>query len=310
MAITTPIHENQYRGCLKGLALGDVLGAPFEGGPLERSLWRLLGKTSEGVPRWTDDTQMSIDTAEELLDDISLNQDALAHRFADSYRWTRGYGPSTTKLLKRIRQGQAWQTASKAIHPTGSYGNGAAMRAPVLAMFFPDDRKQLIDVTYKSAVITHAHPLGIHGAILIALCTEASLHRRSAEALLSDLLSYCAQHEQKEFSTQLSHVEEMLARGRKPECKEVRARLGNGITAITSCATAIYLALVYRATDFMDLIHFAQKLGGDVDTICAMSGALWGAYNGDTNLPDLAFEEKHRIETLSMKIYEQIHQKK
>ena len=61
-----------FQGCLLGLSLGDALGAPYEGGVLERLLWRLIGKTSQGEMRWTDDTQMTIDkiklmTFEELV---------------------------------------------------------------------------------------------------------------------------------------------------------------------------------------------------------------------------------------------------
>ena len=58
---------DQAAGCLLGLALGDALGAPYEGGPLERGLWMLIGKTRSGHLRWTDDTRMSLDLAEVLL---------------------------------------------------------------------------------------------------------------------------------------------------------------------------------------------------------------------------------------------------
>ena len=131
--------QDQYRGCLLGLALGDALGAPHEGGFLEHCLWRLIGRTAAGEPRWTDDTQMTLDLAESLLATLPLNQTDLARRFANSYRWRRGYGPSAARVLKRIRKGQDWQSAARAIYPQGSFGNGAAMRAPVLALFFADD---------------------------------------------------------------------------------------------------------------------------------------------------------------------------
>lgn len=53
--------SDQFAGCLLGLALGDALGAPFEGGLLERLAWRFLGRTAAGHARWTDDTQMTKD---------------------------------------------------------------------------------------------------------------------------------------------------------------------------------------------------------------------------------------------------------
>ena len=55
--------RNQFEGAVVALALGDAHGAPFEGGPIERLLWRWIGHTSDGKKRWTDDTQMSLDVA-------------------------------------------------------------------------------------------------------------------------------------------------------------------------------------------------------------------------------------------------------
>ena len=78
---------------------------------------------------------MALDLAESLLEENGVSPEALASRFAASYRWSRGYGPGTAQVLKRIRRGEAWESASRAIYPEGSFGNGAAMRSPVLALF-------------------------------------------------------------------------------------------------------------------------------------------------------------------------------
>ncbi len=55
----------KFEGCLLGLALGDALGARFEGGIAERALWWFIGTTREGHMRWTDDTQMSLEPRRE-----------------------------------------------------------------------------------------------------------------------------------------------------------------------------------------------------------------------------------------------------
>ncbi len=72
------MHIDQYQGCFLGLALGDTLGAPYEGGPLERLLWKSIGKTKDGKLRYTDDTQMSIDIAASFLKHNAISQDHLA----------------------------------------------------------------------------------------------------------------------------------------------------------------------------------------------------------------------------------------
>ena len=47
--------QDQFRGCLLGLALGDAMGAPFEGGFPERLVWKIIGKIAPillmGLPR-------------------------------------------------------------------------------------------------------------------------------------------------------------------------------------------------------------------------------------------------------------------
>ena len=108
--------HDQFEGCLLGLALGDALGAPLEGGPVERLLWRLIGKTKQGEMRWTDDTQMSLDLAESLIENGDLDPDDLAQRFAKSYRWSRGYGPGAAKLLKRIARGAHWRDTNRSVY--------------------------------------------------------------------------------------------------------------------------------------------------------------------------------------------------
>ena len=50
------IPRDRFEGCLLGLALGDALGAAYEGGLVERSTWRTLGRAVRGETWWTDDT--------------------------------------------------------------------------------------------------------------------------------------------------------------------------------------------------------------------------------------------------------------
>jgi poly(ADP-ribose) glycohydrolase ARH3 len=204
---------DQFAGCLLGLATGDALGAPYEGGLVERLLWRVIGRTSDGCLRWTDDTQMALDLAESLLDEDGVRPDAIAKRFASSYRWSRGYGPGAAKVLKRIRRGEPWETAATAVYAGGSYGNGAAMRAPVLALFYVHDRKGLIAAARSSARVTHAHPVGIEGAVLIAVAAHALLEGRPASQLLEIVRAECATPE---ISERMQTVASWIESGAMP----------------------------------------------------------------------------------------------
>jgi poly(ADP-ribose) glycohydrolase ARH3 len=276
------MNADRYSGCMLGLALGDACGAPFEGGPVERLLWQLIGSTTKGDMRWTDDTQMSLDLAESLIDKGVLDPDDVARRFAGSYRWSRGYGPGAAKLLKRIRRGQPWQHANRAIFPAGSFGNGGAMRAPVIGLLHAWQPDKLADAARLSASITHAHPLGMEGAVLIATATALALGGQASTVILQGAAGACSLEP---FTARLAVAGAALRADAALSPAEVRRQLGNGIAAAESCVTALYLALRFRDRPFADLLAFVAACGGDADTISAMAGAIWGAANGAMALP-------------------------
>jgi poly(ADP-ribose) glycohydrolase ARH3 len=283
-----------------GLATGDALGAPYEGGPLERLVWWFIGRTSDGCLRWTDDTQMALDLAESLLAEDAVRPDAVAKRFASSYRWSRGYGPGAARVLKRIRRGEPWQQASKTVYAEGSYGNGAAMRAPVLALFFARDRDGLIAAARSSARVTHAHPLGVEGAVLIALAAHALLEGRPAAQVVDIVQTECSAPK---LSDRMKTVRSWIESQEMPSPREVVAKLGNGITAPTSCPTALYVALRHTKTSFEAMMEFIIACRGDVDTIGAMSGALWGIVNGAERLPQVRLEARDLLMDVATRMF-------
>lgn len=306
---TVAMTSDRFHGTVLGLALGDALGAPHEGGPIERLLWRLIGTTGDGRMRWSDDTQMSLDLAESLLARDGLDEDDLARRFAESYRWRRGYGPGAAKLLKRIRRGEDWRQANRSVYPAGSYGNGGAMRAPVLALFFAGDDHGLVDAARRSATITHAHALGIEGAVMLAVATAEALASADAGRILERVARACTQAE---FTSRLAHARRWLDTAATPAPHEVREQLGNGVAAIHSCVTAVYLAASFLKAPFADLMAFTIALGGDVDTIAAMAAAMWGAARGATSLPaaDLArLEQRERLQAVAGALFERHRQR-
>ena len=292
---------DQFAGCVLGLATGDALGAPHEGGPLERFVWRFIGRTSGGCLRWTDDTQMALDLAESLLQEGGVRPEALANRFASSYRWNRGYGPGAARVLKRIRRGVPWQDASRAVFVGGSYGNGAAMRAPVLALFFARDRAELIAAARASAQVTHAHPLGIEGSVLIALAAHALLEGQPAVEVLDVVQAECTAPKMAE---RLKTLRSWIESGESPDPRTVAATLGNGITATTSCPTALYVALRHLKTSFEAMMEFVIAGRGDVDTIGAMAGALWGITNGAGRLPPVPLEARDRLADVAERLFQ------
>ena len=280
--------EASFLGCFFGLSFGDALCAPYEGGVLERLVWRLIGTTLKGKRRFTDDTQMSLDVAESYLECGQVDQSHLANVFAQHYRWSRGYGPGAAKMLKKIRRGAAWQSVNCSVFPQGSFGNGAAMRAPIVAMCCYGQADTLSDSITHVSEITHAHPLAIEGALLVATVTTAALESVNPDKWL-DRLQVVSQLPQ--YQAKLKIAQQWLVAGERVSPKIVVAQLGNGIAASESCVTAIYLAVRFLNEPYLTLLDFIKRCGGDTDTIAAMSGAVWGACHGLDALRTLRLDE-------------------
>ncbi len=120
----------KFRGCLVGLALGDALGAPFEGaGPVDKKEVFAAAERRQ-ILRYTDDTHMAIGVAESLMVWRGFDGSHLAGTFLRNFErepW-RGYGLGPPRVFQRIKLGTPWDRAAEEIYPGGSFGNGAAMR--------------------------------------------------------------------------------------------------------------------------------------------------------------------------------------
>lgn len=286
-----------------GLALGDALCAGREGGPLEQLLWRLIGKTG-GLHRYTDDTQMALDLAGHFINQRSIVPDVLAADFARSYRWSRGYGPSTAHVLKQIRSGVDWRVATRSKHPAGSYGNGAAMRAPVLALAYLGKPIEMENAIVAASSITHPHPSAIMGARLICLAVAAGLNDVGDADLLGHLAAVAAGSD---YERPLAQVRTFLTHPDIPEPVNLRQALGTGTAAVESCPAAIFLGLRFRDRPIAELVAYVNRCRGDTDTIAAMAGALWGSCNGLERIPEPmrhAVEGKDSILSTAARLHE------
>jgi poly(ADP-ribose) glycohydrolase ARH3 len=236
--------------------------------------------------RYTDDTHMTIGIAESLVECHGFDGAHMANCFIKNYRkepW-RGYGPGPPKVFRLIESGQPWDKAAGLVYPGGSFGNGSAMRVAPVGLLFWEEQVRLREVSSRSSLITHSHPLGIEGAVLqasaialaVAASSEVPLDSRS---FLSRLL---AEATEEVYRDKLIKMESLLEH---PENRsEVVYQLGNGIEAFNSVPTAIF-AFLSHPQDFHSAIIYAISLGGDTDTIASMAGAISGAYLGIPAIP-------------------------
>lgn len=276
-----PSMESCFAGSLLGVTVGDAVGALYEaqhGYHIQArfsSARELLDHCQQEL-WYTDDTQMTIGVAEALIEKGQIEEASLCKAFVANYDPTRGYGRGARLVLEAMEGGHDYVRVAEKHFPGGSFGNGAAMRAAPVGLFFHNEPDKLLEQARLSALPTHRHPLGIEGAQLIAL----------AVAIVSTMETF----DRDDFLSRLA--QSALSDEYRAKVKEARSiqlphdleKLGNGIEALHSVVTAIG-CFCLTPESYEETIANAIFLGGDTDTIAAMAGGISGAYLGDQRLP-------------------------
>lgn len=292
----------KFKGCLLGLAIGDGIGRPFEGSDLVDP--RLVEEVAEreGILRYTDDTEMTLNLAKSLVEKGGFDPEHAARTFALNFDPTRGYGPNTFHILQAVKEGGDWKRlAQESTGGEGSFGNGAAMRVAPLALVL--EGEEMVQAVRECSRVTHAHPAGIEGAVLQATSIHLALHSEPGSFNPAGFLEGLEGVVTSEiFRGKLERMKKLLSE--PPPQSKIIQELGNGIEAFSSVPTALYCFL--SSSDFREGVLKAVSLGGDADTIGSMTGALLGALLGAKAIPSKwanKMEGREEIENLASKLF-------
>ncbi|MEV7321385.1 ADP-ribosylglycohydrolase family protein [Streptomyces sp. NPDC093970] len=272
---------------LRGLATGDALGSQFFV-PVHYPLLQ-RGELPPGTWQWTDDTEMAASVVAVLAAHHRIDQDALAHSFAAHHDFDRGYGPAVNRLLRLVREGGDWRELAAALFDgRGSWGNGAAMRIAPLGAWYADDPEQATHQAEISAYPTHQHREAVVGAMAVAAAAALAAAPGgppSPEALLDGVVALVPR----------SAVGQGLRRARDmldyDDAGTVAAVLGCGRR--TSAHDTVPFALWSAARslgDYEAAFWTTARVGGDVDTTCAIVGGVLAA--GAVGAPPAAWAER------------------
>ncbi len=310
----TTDYASKYFGSLLAGAIGDALGRPAEGKPLEE-VRRRFGVLRDFVPwhGWTggpvgtitDDTQLTMCVADSIVDRGILDPEHLASRFVDWFPHGRGKGRACTEAVLNLRQGVPWYQSG-----VPSAGNGAAMRAAPIGLFRPTDPEPLRRDAALSAVITHADPTAAASAIAVAFSVAFLLHLppgslspdryfAGLKAIMTGVNDppvaerrYEASGEPVRLLDRLLEVGDML----ELPSSEAFGRLWNGAFVLESLPAALWCFL-RSPEDPEEVLVTAVNGGRDADTVASMAGNMVGAYMGVEALPqrwcdDLEYREE------------------
>lgn len=284
-----PTRQERFRGAVLGAAVGDALGAPFEGWrDVSLDAFDTVANAADPLV-WTDDTQMTIATAESLLAMQGFDGSDMAYRFVSQYRqqpW-RGYAAGPVGVFAAIHAGAAWdEPARQLFNGAGSFGDGGAMRAVPAGLLRYRNIHGAADMARRCAAITHTHELGLQGSALQAaavahLVTSAGSPQRGNASLLLAAVRRVAPAP--EFQRQLALVAE-LAADPSVAPRDIAKQVGNGVAATEAVPAALW-AFLRHGRSYPETVRAAVLMGGDTDTIASMAGALAGAHLGCAAIP-------------------------
>lgn len=234
-----------------GAILGDIIGSPFEFDRGDKTKdFKLFSRRSH----FTDDSVMTLAVCEALL---LVGQDAAVKEIEDAVitsmqSWGRrypheGYGG----YFRR------WLTAHYP-EPYNSFGNGSAMRVSAAGWLYDSLEKTRV-VAKATANVTHNHPEGIKGAEATASAIFMARNGSSKEEIKKYI--------ENEFHYDLNRT-----------LDEIRPSFHMDETCQKTVPEAIIAFL--EARDFEDAIRNAVSLGGDTDTLGAITGSIAEAYFG------------------------------
>ncbi len=274
--------SERFTGCILAGALGDAWGAAYENQAKEREdVIYLFGKPRPPKVFWqiTDDTQLTLATAEALIENPSMEPTYLAKRFLNLYRQRklRGLGASTLKALQELDFGGHWSLVGK----SGEYaaGNGAAMRIAPLAFVRKIDRAKVREVTS----ITHRNDEAFVGAWAIVLAIRMVLDGqwKGEGSLCALLVPHLPDTRLRDRLIHISEMDELAA----------IASFGSDGYVVNSVPLAIAAAEKMPQLGMEAVWTELIKLGGDTDTICSMAGQLGGTLLGPQAIPSHLLEK-------------------
>lgn len=282
---------DQIQGCLLGMAAGDAIGLPRESIARGRAA-RLFGfapykhQLLLGWGTTSDDTEHACLTAQSLLsagDDV----DKFASRLGARLRWWFAALPpeagwATAKACVRLWLG--WSPKNSGVM---SAGNGAAMRAPILGVYFADQPELLKSMVDASTRTTHRDERAIEGARIIARAAAIAAGSRArpihSHMLLREL---CADCKHPDLRRAMETAEMSFKAGESLEKLAERLGCHDGVSGyICHTAPVVLFAWLREPNDFRAAVESVIALGGDTDTHGALVGALVGITAGAHALP-------------------------
>ena len=242
-----------------GAILGDIVGSIYEFNNIKTKEFELFDKKCF----FTDDSVMTVAVAEALMQYENINEKNISefkenlitvmHEIGTKYP-NCGYGGRFSMWILRKKR-----------EPYNSFGNGSAMRVSPVG-WYAKTLEETELIAKATAEVTHNHPEGIKGAV----STAGAVFLARTGATMDEIKEYISKYYTIDFTID-----------------EIRPVYKFNETCQETVPQA--MQAFFESTSFEDAIRNAISIGGDSDTLAAITGAVAEAYYGiDEDMKDTA----------------------
>ena len=308
---------DRVRGCLLGGAVGDALGAPVEFMSTAEIRIAFPDGIQEFAPAYgrigaiTDDTQMTLFTAEGLIRAISryeahgvCHPPSVIHHALLRWlhtqgetspatrdlgeKWPDGWLIGCNELFARRAPGMTCLAALRASRRFGSEaendskGCGAIMRIAPIGLAVIGER--VYAMACESARSTHGHWDSTCSSGFFALLISQLKLGASLDAALAAAKQELERGNASEAVLRAIESAVRLASSDARSTAEVVERLGAGWVAEEALAISLFCAL--RASNFEHGVRLAVNHSGDSDSTGSLTGQILGTLWGASSIPE------------------------
>ena len=294
----------KYVAAMIGLVVGDALGVPVEfrsrielqDNPVTDM--RGYGTHSQPAGTWSDDSSMAIATMEWLGEMKTSEPDykLLMDKFS-SWLLYGDYTPYQNNFDCGITTNEAVMNYGRGIEPLqcggkSEYdnGNGSLMRILPAALRYSEslasDEMNGVEIIYNLSSLTHAHTRSKLGCLIYSKIIADMVYMKDDKfAAVEKSLISCKQYLDSVSDEDVAYEKQKYSRlWNLQDFKNLgESAIKSGGYVVDTLEAAIWCFL--NTDNYTDCVLKAVNLGGDTDTVGAVTGGLAGLYYGFEDIP-------------------------
>lgn len=322
--------DDRFKGVMLGLAIGDAFGYPIELMNYDAICERFEKKgcldlavsKRTGTALFTDDTQLSLFTADGLLwahsagaDDGQVNYEDyvfLAYQVwlytqtktvaGKEYAWlfdpsqnayklrllkAKGLYKKRTADTKNIDallkiRNMAYGTPENRLNDNKD--NGAVKRSAPIGLYFYNDTRKAFDMGCRCGAITHGDPVGYITAGCYAAIIAEIVSGAEIEDAVKTVIALLENVADGEILAKTLQYALELVNNADVDPMDAVKKMGYGFEAYEALAIAVYCSVLHNESPRY-AIQLAANHDGASDTCASMTGAILGAYFGEQGFP-------------------------